>query len=101
MAVQTVYIEYSEDLSKRITESEAIMQRVIYRLSTLNGEIPYDTGSLDSYLFSVGQKPKFERELKRRLSDITTQVSVSLDGHVMVGGITVPIPGIATGPKGT
>ena len=92
MGIRTEHIEFSEDFNTRYTGVVALQHTVKYRLSTIKGEIPYDTQSIDSYLFSRGQKSQFLNDLRRLIGDITTNVQLTMDGRVLAAGIAVPLP---------
>jgi hypothetical protein len=85
------YIEYSEDFSTKYIGKEAIYKKIQYRLSTFKNEIPYDSLSIDSYLFNQGSEAQFLLDVKRLLGDITTNVKITRDGRVLAAGVEVPL----------
>ena len=84
-------VEYSEDFSKRITGNPAISQRVMWRLTPREGEIPYFRGALDAREFE--QNSSLLMNIRSLLSDFHANVSLTQDGRVLVGDISVMIPG--------
>jgi len=84
-------IEFSEDFSKRITGNSAVAQRVAYRLTPRVGDIPYFQGGLDAQEFTYADD--LLGSLRYLLADFHTNVSVTSDGRVTVGNVTVAIPG--------
>jgi len=84
-------VEFSEDFSKRITGHAAVSQRVLYRLAPRDGEIPYFRGALD--LKEFDQNSNLLMSIRALLSDFNANVSITQDGRVLVGDITVAIPG--------
>lgn len=83
-------VEFSEDFTERATGVSAVSQRVLYRLMPRVGEIPYFRGGLDIEEFSC--RNNLAVNLRYLLSDFNAEVSVS-DGRVMVGDVSVPLPG--------
>ena len=92
MAALKDFIEFSEDLGTRYTGLNAVQAKVKYRLMVLKGEIPYDTASLDSYLYSHNNHMSFLNDLRCLLGDITADIRVTRDGRVLVAGIAVQLP---------
>ena len=82
-------IEFSEDLSKRITGTPAMIQRVKYRLSVREGEIPYFNGGLAVREFTYDNS--LTMAVRSVLSDFNYEVNVA-DGRVSVGDIIVELP---------
>lgn len=91
MASVTETIEFSEDLSTKIVGGKAIAQRIQYRLSVVAGEVPYDEVSIESVLFSMNVREQFERAVRRRLSDISQNITVTEDGRVLAANVSVDI----------
>lgn len=92
MGLAVNYIEFSEDLSRRVTGNSAILDRIQYRLATIAGEIPYDTASLQSYLFTRGREHELLDAVRRRIADITDDVRLTKDGRVVTLNSVVKLP---------
>jgi hypothetical protein len=86
-------IEFSEDLSKRITGVEAVGTRAYYRLAVGSGEIPYFNGGLDKSLFKYNSQD-LVGSIRALLSDFQVEVNVE-HGRVTVGDVRIAIPGAA------
>lgn len=82
-------VEFSEDLSSRYTGVQAVAQRVKYRLSVREGEIPYFFGGLAIKEFTYNNE--LASAVRRVLSDFHSEVNVSGD-RVSVGDVIVAIP---------
>ena len=87
-------VEFSEDLSTRLTGVPAVAKRVLYRLSVREGEIPYFAGGLAVREFAYDND--LTSSVRRVLSDFRAEVNVSGD-RVSVGDIVVEIPGGVNG----
>lgn len=82
-------VEFSENLSKRIVGVPAVAQRVLYRLSVREGEIPYFPGGLAVKEFVYNNN--LTSAIRNVLSDFHSEVNVSGD-RVSVGDVIVQIP---------
>jgi hypothetical protein len=86
-------IEFSEDLSTRLSGVEAMGRRAFYRLAPGSGEIPYFNGGLDKELFKFGSEDLVGK-IRALLSDFQVEVTIEPgSGRVVVGNVVISIPG--------
>jgi hypothetical protein len=83
-------VEFDETLSKRFTGSNAVSQRVLYRLKPRKGEIPYFDGGLEVDEFTYSSD--LLSSIRYLLRDFQVQVNVVGD-RVVVGDIAVELLG--------
>lgn len=87
-------MEFSENLDKRIYETQAKKQRAIYRLGVFKGEVPFTDYGIIAHLKEASAKHSLQTELSRALSDLDSHVVVSEDGkRVFIGDISILIGG--------
>ena len=83
-------IEFSEDLSTKLTGVQAMRQRAMFRLSVMEGDIPYFDGGFDYMLYSHNND--LARSVRRVLSDFNVSVTVSSDGKIFLGDVVLTLP---------
>ena len=83
-------IEFSENFSSRLDGVQAISQKALYRLSVLEGEIPYFSGGLDVREFSYSKD--LTSAIRYVLSDFNMEVNVTGD-RVVMENISIALPG--------
>jgi hypothetical protein len=83
-------VEFDETFTKRYTRSDAVGQRVLYRIMPRKGEIPYFLGGLDVEEFTYSNN--LLGNLRYLLRDFQAEVNIVGD-RVVVGEIAVAIPG--------